>query len=178
MRELLVIVDMQNDFVTGALANPAAEKIVNGIRELALNFEDDIAFTLDSHPGNGLYFKTQEGKNLPVEHCVVGTEGWEVVPALADIEDEVQNDFPKTTFGSVDLGIYCKQQKFDRIYFVGTCTDICVISNVMTVKAFCPETEIVVFEDLCAGTTPENHQKAIDVMKICQVNVMTYEEKR
>ncbi len=178
MKELLVIVDMQNDFVTGALANPAAEKIINGIRELAVNFDGDIAFTLDSHPGNGLYFKTQEGKKLPVEHCIIGTEGWEVVPALADIEADVGNSLPKVTFGSVELGIYCKQVKYDKIYFVGTCTDICVISNVMIVKAFCPETEIVVFEDLCAGTTPENHQKAIDVMKICQVDVMTYEEKR
>lgn len=175
-KELLVIVDMQNDFVTGALANPAAEKIINGIRELAINFDGDIVFTMDTHNG-WCYLKTQEGRKLPIKHCIFDTEGWEIVPQLQDVNN-VLHYFWKNGFGSDQLANYCQTAKYDKIYFVGTCTDICVISNVMTVKAFCPETEIIVFEDLCAGTTPENHQRALDAMKICQVDVIAYEEKR
>jgi len=172
MKELLIIIDMQNDFVTGALANPAAEKIINGIRELAVNFDGDIFFTRDTHYED--YLDTQEGRKLPVPHCLFNTWGWQIVKEFDDIEGYILD---KDSFGCEYLPREIGYG-YDKIYVVGTCTDICVISNVMILKAAMPETQIIVFEDLCAGTTPENHQKAIDVMKICQVDITTYEEKK
>lgn len=176
MKKLLVIVDMQNDFITGSLANPDAKKIVPGIVELIKNWDGDIATTMDDHNSN--YLNTQEGKRLPIEHCIVFTEGFKRVKDIRDaLEafDELPEtnlySFCKETFGSDRLAYHIERIKYNEIYFCGTCTDICVISNAIICKTFDPEARIVVLKDLCAGTTPENHENALKAMKQCQIDV-------
>lgn len=176
MKKLLVIVDMQNDFVTGSLANPDAEKIVPGIVELIKNWDGNIAATQDRHFDD--YLETQEGKRLPIPHCIYDgklTSG-DIVKDISDalikrIDDTYVGIFCKHTFGSTELGEFIKEEKYDEIYFCGTCTDICVISNAIICKAFAPETRIIVLKDLCAGTTPENHENALKAIKQCQIDI-------
>ena len=171
MRKLLVVVDMQNDFVTGALANPDAEKIIPSIAEYIENFDGDVVFTKDTHLDD--YMKTQEGKKLPVPHCICGTEGWEIVPELRKYERRSGiAPFNKPTFGSTELARYAFREDYDEIYFCGVCTGICVISNVALVKAFCPETSVKVIERLCACVTPTTHKTAIEAMKTFQVDIV------
>ena len=175
MKKLLVIVDMQNDFITGSLANPDAEKIVPGIVELIKNWDDSIVITKDLHHKYN-YLNTQEGKRLPIEHCISGTEGYDIVREIVDVLDEIPFEqdiiyFYKESFGSTSLGIHVKDFEYDEIYFCGTCTDICVISNAIICKAYAPEARIIVLKDLCAGTTPENHENALKAMKQCQIDV-------
>lgn len=168
MKKLLVIVDMQNDFVDGALANKDAKKIIKKIKKYAENFDGDIVFTQDTHTKK--YMETQEGKNLPVPHCIKNTDGWQIVDELKDIPGR---KFYKPTFGSLELGKEIRKNYADAdIYFVGTCTGICVISNAMTAKAFAPEARIHVIDKLCACITPETHKTALDAMKLCQIDVI------
>lgn len=176
MKKLLVIVDMQNDFVTGSLANPDAEKIVPGIVELIKNWDGDIMITMDAH--NSDYLNTQEGKRLPIEHCICGNEGYKLVKDIRDaletfdeLPETNYDAFYKETFGSVELGYRIEDLKYDEIYFCGTCTDICVISNAIICKSSDPEVRIIVLKDLCAGTTPENHENALKAMKQCQIDI-------
>lgn len=177
----LIIVDMQNDFVTGSLGTDEAKSIVEGIKEYADNFEGEIIFTRDTHYGD--YNETQEGKMLPVEHCKIGSVGWDVVPELASlITERKAKTFNKSTFGSQYLGYYIDNSTFflsDEayedgvdVYICGVCTDICVISNVLLIKAFNPEIKIHVLSSLCAGTTPEMHEKALSVMGSCLIDIM------
>ena len=171
MRKLLVVVDMQNDFVTGALANPDAEKIIPGIAKYIENFDGDVVFTRDTHLDD--YMETQEGKKLPVPHCICGTEGWEIVPELRKYEKiSGISPFNKPTFGSTALARCAFKEDYDEIYFCGVCTGICVISNVALVKAFCPETSVKVIERLCACVTPTTHKTAIEAMKTFQVDIV------
>lgn len=171
MDKLLIIVDMQNDFIDGALANPAAQAIVPGIVELAKNWEGRICVTYDTHKEN--YMETQEGRNLPVPHCITGTVGHKL---NADIEEVICNRISytvyKPTFGFADWVQYGFNFHFDEVVVVGTCTDICVVSNVLAIKAAYPELKVTVIENLCAGLSPEKHAAAIEVMKSCQVNVI------
>ena len=168
MKKCLVVVDMQNDFVTGALANPDAEKIVSDINEYVKNFDGDVFFTRDTHRPN--YMETQEGKKLPVPHCIEGTDGWQIVDGI-DVPANSMT-FNKPTFGSVDLAKYIKAAGYTEVEFCGVCTGICVISNVSLVKAFCPETTVKVIEKLCACVTPDTHKTAIEAMKTFQVDVI------
>lgn len=168
MKKLLVVVDMQNDFVTGALANTEAQKIVGDINEYVKNFDGEVVFTRDTHQPN--YMETQEGSKLPVVHCIEGTEGWQIVDGI-DVPANA-NIFNKPTFGSVDLANYIKNNGFDYVEFCGVCTGICVISNVALAKAFCPETTVKVIERLCACVTPDTHKTAINAMKTFQVDVI------
>ncbi len=168
MKKLLVVVDMQNDFVTGTLANTEAQKIVGDINDYVKTFDGEVVFTRDTHQPN--YMETQEGSKLPVVHCIESTEGWQIVdginvPAKANI-------FNKPTFGSVDLANYIKNNGFDYVEFCGVCTGICVISNVALAKAFCPETTVKVIERLCACVTPDTHKTAIEAMKTFQVDIV------
>lgn len=176
MTKLLVIVDMQNDFVTGSLANPDAEKIVPGIVELIKNWNGNIAFTMDMHTSD--YLNTQEGKRLPIKHCIIDTEGFQHVKDIRDALDAFDKSpetnlysFCKETFGSYRLADHVEDFNYDEIYFCGTCTDICVISNAIMCKTFDPEARIIVLKDLCAGTTPENHENALKAMKQCQIDI-------
>lgn len=172
MSKLLVVVDMQVDFVSGALGTSEAQLIVpNVIRRV----EDEIAagstvvFTKDTHKED--YLNTQEGKRLPVVHCVKGTEGWKLVPELRSFA-EGRSVMEKGTFGSAALAHFAAKNGFDEVELIGLCTDICVISNAMLIKAACPESVIRVCESCCAGVTPESHRNALEAMKMCQIEIV------
>ncbi len=171
----LIVVDMQNDFVTGALGSQDAQKIVdNVVRRVsrAADSGEEILFTRDTHGTD--YLDTQEGKRLPVSHCIRGTEGWEIIPELAPYTAG-RRILDKPTFGSRQLGetlaAMDEQHHLDKITFVGLCTDICVISNAMVTKAFLPETPLFVDAACCAGVTPESHENALKALEVCQVTV-------
>ena len=171
MQNVLIVVDMQNDFIDGALGTAEAVSIVSNVKKKIEGFEGLVLFTRDTHESN--YLKTQEGKNLPVPHCIRGTEGWEIRKEL----DVLRTNSPidKVTFGSSELGkILCdinKEDEIESITFIGLCTDICVISNVMIAKAFLPEVPIIVDAKCCAGVSVESHENALNAMEVCQVKV-------
>lgn len=163
----LVVVDMQNDFITGSLGTKEAEAIVPKVREKiaeAIANGDNVIFTQDTHYEN--YLETQEGKNLPVEHCIEGTPGWKIHPDII-----VKNTIiiVKNTFGSQTLPNYVKTSEVE---LVGLCTGICVLSNAILLKAFNTELKVTVDASCCACVTPESHKTALEAMKLCQVNVI------
>ena len=168
MANILVVVDMQNDFIDGALGTAEAVKIVPYVKERIANFEGTVLFTRDTHFEN--YMDTQEGKNLPVKHCIKGTPGWEIRAELDALRTTEPID--KVTFGSSALPEILRKENPESVTFVGLCTDICVISNVMLTKAFFPEVPLIVDAKGCAGVTPESHQNALEAMKMCQVTVI------
>lgn len=172
MQNVLIVVDMQNDFIDGALGTAEAVSIVSNVKKKIEGFEGLVLFTRDTHESN--YLKTQEGKNLPVPHCIRGTEGWEIRKELDELRKT--NPIDKETFGSSELGkILCdinKENKIESITFIGLCTDICVISNVMIAKAFLPEVPIIVDASCCAGVSVESHENALNAMEVCQVKVV------
>ena len=166
--KLLVVVDMQNDFIDGALGSPEAVAIVPYVKDVIQHFDGKVLFTRDTHFEN--YMDTQEGKNLPVPHCVQGSTGWQIRPELDALRKTEAID--KITFGSTELvEVIGREQNVESITFVGLCTDICVISNVMTVKAFYPEIPLIVDAKGCAGVTVDSHKTALAAMKMCQVTV-------
>lgn len=163
----LIVVDMQNDFLTGSLANPAAEAIIQNIKRKIEEYEhegNEIIFTRDTH--NADYLSTTEGKHLPIPHCIQGTYGWLVVDELNHPECRHIN---KKTFG---YRYWEYEGDFDEVELVGTCTDICVISNALILKAQFPDAKITVDASCCAGVTPESHKAALTTMKMCQINVI------
>ena len=171
MKKVLVVVDMQKDFVNGALGTKEAVAIVDAVVEKVKCFEGEVIFTRDTHFEN--YMDTQEGHNLPVPHCIKGTQGWEIRPELEALRTTEAID--KVTFGSSELpetlAKLNAENPIEEITFVGLCTDICVISNVMVTKAFFPEIPVIVDAACCAGVTPESHKNALEAMKVCQVKV-------
>ena len=173
MKNILVVVDMQNDFIDGALGTPEAVKIVPKVSELISTFDGDIYFTLDTHRED--YLSTLEGKNLPVPHCIKGTDGHKLCDALTGFADKARAIIEKPTFGSTELlEILIKEnatEKIDSVTFVGLCTDICVISNALLVKAFLPEVPISVDAACCAGVTVQSHLNALEAMKMCQIKI-------
>ena len=166
--KVLCIIDMQNDFIDGALGTKEAQDIVpNVVKKLeeARKNGDRIIFTRDTHTED--YMNTQEGRNLPVIHCVKGTPGWEITPELDTAGDMV---IDKPTFGSVALSeMIAAMQDVQSVELVGLCTDICVISNAMLIKARMPEMPVSVDASCCAGVTPESHDNALSAMKMCQI---------
>ena len=168
-KEVLVVVDMQKDFIDGALGTKEAEAIVENVAEKIRSFTGEVIFTRDTHGEN--YMNTQEGKKLPVPHCIKGSEGWKLDRRLEPLCTADCKVFDKPTFGSVELAEYLKKQAPDKITLVGLCTDICVISNAIILKAYLTETEIAVVKNCCAGVTPQSHANALEAMKMCQVNV-------
>ena len=169
MAKLLIVVDMQNDFIDGALGSKEAVAIVPYVKEVIENFDGKVLFTRDTHFEN--YMQTQEGANLPVPHCIKGTDGWQIRAELDALRTTEPID--KLTFGSKDLVEALKiENDIESITFLGLCTDICVISNVMVVKAFFPEIPLIVDAKGCAGVTPESHFRALEAMKSCQVKVI------
>lgn len=167
--KILVVVDMQKDFIDGALGTAEAAAIVPYVKELIKNFDGKVFFTRDTHFAD--YMDTQEGKNLPVKHCIKGTPGWEIHPELDALRKTEPID--KLTFGSSALPeILAKEDDVESITFIGLCTDICVISNVMITKAFFPEIPLIVDAKACAGVTPESHNNALSAMKMCQITVV------
>lgn len=177
MGKILVVVDMQNDFTTGPLGNKECEAVIPEVVAIVQHGNyDRIIFTKDTHQEN--YLQTQEGKKLPVLHCVEGTKGWEIVPEVKNAADGKRTEvICKPAFGSISLGerllIYSKESKEPlEVDFCGVCTGICVISNVMIAKAFVPEAHVCVIEKACACVTPQSHQTAIEAMKTCQVDII------
>ncbi len=172
MSKVLVVVDMQNDFVSGSLGTKEAQEIVeNVVKKISLRKAEgyDIMVTLDTHgPG---YMQTQEGKKLPVEHCIRGTWGWELETHVKEALGFGSRYYEKVTFGSQKMMKDLEQLQPEAIEFVGLCTDICVVSNVLGVKAFLPETPLYVDAACCAGVTPESHKAALQTMQSCQVNI-------
>ena len=171
MRKALLIIDMQKDFINGALGTKEAQAIVKNVLnrvEKAKKEKMDIIFTKDTHYDN--YLETQEGKKLPVKHCIEGTDGWELCEELKKYETS-ENLYKKNTFGCVELAQDIKDN-YDEVELVGLCTDICVISNAMLIKAFNPEITIKVIQDCCAGVTPDSHKNALEAMKMCQIEII------
>lgn len=172
MQNVLVVVDMQNDFIDGALGTKEAVAIVPKVIEKISSFKGKIFFTRDTHPEN--YMETQEGSKLPVPHCIKGTEGWELQKEIGEFSKESPVDKP--TFGSKELAEQIQKlnevEEIETITMIGLCTDICVISNAMIVKAYLPEVEIIVDASCCAGVTPESHMRALEAMKVCQITVV------
>lgn len=174
MKKCLIIVDMQNDFIDGSLSNKSAQDIIPAIlEELRTGGYEHVVFTRDTHTKN--YLNTPEGERLPVEHCIMGTEGWELNQEILEdacFECDSISFFDKPTFGSLGLLSHIQSQgDFDEVVVCGTCTDICVVSNVLILKTMKPDLNITVLGDACAGLTPEKHQAALEVMKSCQINV-------
>lgn len=174
MKKLLIVVDMQKDFVDGALGSKEAVAIVDNVAKKIETFDGDIIVTYDTHTQN--YMETQEGKNLPVPHCIKGTDGWKLNSKVqAALDKKEYKAIEKPTFGSTDLPEYIKSNynPMDiEIELIGLCTDICVVSNALLMKAHFLETKVSVDASCCAGVTPESHNAALVTMKMCQVNVI------
>lgn len=172
MRRILVVVDMQKDFVDGALGTKEAVSIVPAVVDKIREYEkENIFVTRDTHQKD--YLTTQEGRNLPVEHCIEGTSGWELDASVAEAVKEavIVN---KPTFGSTELVNIIREiseKEEISIELIGLCTDICVVSNALLLKAAMPETEISVDASCCAGVTPEKHEAALETMRSCQIKV-------
>ena len=170
MRKAIVVIDMQNDFVDGALGTQEAQAMLpRMVEKLAAARAEGTAlvFTMDTHGAD--YLATQEGQNLPVEHCIRGTTGWQIADALQPFVREAAAVIEKPTFGATALPAALAD--YDEIEFVGLCTDICVISNALLAKAFYSEKRICVDAACCAGVTPESHANALAAMRMCQVEV-------
>ncbi len=166
--KLLIVIDMQNDFIDGSLGTKEAEAIVPRVIEKVKNFDGEIIFTQDSHGKD--YLDTQEGKKLPVIHCIEGTEGWKI---RKELDPLVKTVWRKRSFGSVALAEWISEMEdVESIELVGLCTDICVVSNALIIKAANREVPLIVDSSCCAGVTPEKHEAALEVMRSCQINVL------
>lgn len=166
MKKTLIVVDMQNDFINGALGTKEAEAIVENVKKKIAQYRDagnEIIFTRDTHQEN--YLETNEGRHLPVEHCIEGTEGWKIAEGL-EVPGAVYINKP--SFGYVDW----KDYQLEEVEIIGLCTDICVVSNALIIKALYPEIPVSVDASCCAGVTPESHEAALLTMKMCQVAIV------
>lgn len=171
MKRLTIIIDMQKDFVNGALGTREAQQIVEPLVEFVkdqLRQGTEVVFTMDTHFEN--YLDTQEGKNLPVPHCIKGTEGWELIEQLKPLAKDCRI-FEKPSFGSMELAEFVRRGGYGEIALAGLCTDICVISNAMLLKAAVPESKVSIISSCCAGVTPESHENALKAMKMCQMMI-------
>jgi len=171
MQDLLIVVDMQNDFIDGALGTPEAQLIVPKVREKIEGFDGRVIFTRDTHYED--YLDTQEGRNLPVKHCIKDTDGWQIRSELDELRTTTPID--KETFGSSELGALLweldDEDEISSITLIGLCTDICVISNAMIAKAFLPEVPVIVDAKCCAGVSVESHENALKAMEVCQIKI-------
>ena len=170
----LIVIDMQNDFITGPLGTKEARAIVPNVKKKIEEYfkcGDQIIFTRDTHRGG--YFESLEGRKLPVAHCMKFSKGWDITDELIEYSRSYSNVdvINKFTFGYNNWDYWCDEINGD-IELVGLCTDICVVSNALILKSIFPEQEIIVDASCCAGTTPENHKAALQVMKCCQINVI------
>lgn len=182
-RKVLIVVDMQNDFISGCLGTKEAQAIVSPMADFIKKWIEDggiVIFTQDTHDAS--YLNTQEGKRLPVGHCFAGTTGWKVVDTLEKYQNmDSVHTITKATFGSLDLAECIKEITEDagcdevEVYFCGVCTGICVISNAVATKIVMPEARIAIISDLCACVTPESHQTALDAMRTLQMDIIKAE---
>lgn len=173
--DLLIVIDMQNDFIDGALGTKEAQAIVDDVAERIRHHQGPVFYTLDTHESN--YLETQEGHYLPVVHCQKGSDGWALNDTVAwALRMQNAQGFEKPTFGSTALAHAVAQahaeRPFTSITLIGVCTDICVISNAMLLKASLPNVPIYINASLCAGVTPESHDTALKAMEACQMAVL------
>ena len=184
--KILIVVDMQVDFINGALGTKEAEAIVPGVIDFINEFRasgGEVVYTKDMHNPN-TYLKSREGKHLPVKHCLEGDFGSNIFPAI-EMNDEAATRshkesngdydgviYPKSSFGSIVLFDDLACVEYSEIHLVGLCTDICVISNAVLAQTAVPEAEIYIHKDLCAGTTPEAHERALKCMEGLQMNII------
>lgn len=172
-RKILIVIDMQNDFIDGSLGTKEAQAVVPAVVRKIKSFSPENVFaTQDTHPEN--YLDTLEGRNLPVKHCIRGSSGWEICPEIAGLIPK-GHIYQKPAFGSVQLAedLRAMAEKEDlEIELAGLCTDICVVSNALLIKAYLPETVISVDASCCAGVTPKKHEAALETMRSCQIQVM------
>ena len=173
MRRLLIVVDMQNDFIDAALGTGEAEAIVEAVKEKIHSYPpEDVIATMDTHGED--YLETQEGRYLPVPHCIRGSGGWELHPEIAPLLTAAKL-YEKPSFGSVrlasDLKTMAEAEELE-LELIGLCTDICVVSNALLLKAFLPEVRISVDAACCAGVTPEKHLAALETMRSCQIQIL------
>lgn len=172
MRDVLIVVDMQNDFIDGALGTAEALAIVPKVKARIEGFEGRVLFTRDTHQAG--YLETQEGRRLPVPHCIEGSQGWQIRPELEALRTEEAVDKP--SFGSVKLAELLREmdasEGIGSVTLIGLCTDICVISNALLVKAFLPELPVKVDAECCAGVSPESHENALAAMAMCQIEIL------
>lgn len=169
-KKVLLVIDMQNDFIDGALGTKEAVSIVENVNRKIADYRNSggvVVFTRDTHDED--YLNTSEGKKLPVPHCIKGSNGWQITSKIDVSNDKIIN---KPTFGSIELAEYLQGTEIDAIEIIGLCTDICVISNAMILKAKFPEINITVDSTCCAGVTPESHLNALEAMKMCQINIV------
>lgn len=170
-KHVLAVIDMQNDFIDGALGTKEAEAIVEKVAAQIRDFEGEVVYTRDTHFGD--YLGTQEGKRLPVPHCIKDTEGWQIREQVRQACAGDVKIFDKPAFGSVELAAHLKDMPdLESVTLIGLCTDICVISNALVIKAFLPEVTVRVNAGCCAGVTPESHKNALEAMKMCQVEIV------
>lgn len=174
MRKILVVIDMQNDFTYGALRNDDCIDVIGKVAEKIRSYDGEVIFTRDTHDGG--YLETQEGRKLHVPHCIKGSEGWDLVDGIADLARKLgAKIYDKKTFGSMelaqDIAKMNESEKIDEVELVGICTDICVISNAMLIKAAVPETVVKVDSACCAGVTRQSHETALAAMKGVQIEV-------
>ena len=178
MQDILIVVDMQNDFIDGALGTAEAVAIVPKVAEKVKGFKGTVIFTRDTHGEN--YMQTQEGRNLPVPHCIRDTPGWALEPDIAKECVQGMISFAKPTFGSAALCEYVRALAEEKgaadgkgfcVELCGVCTDICVVSNALLLKAALPEADFIVNSALCAGVTPQKHEAALETMRSCQIEV-------
>ncbi len=173
MKKVLIVTDMQNDFVDGCLGTKEAVAIIPAVVKKIMDFNGSIIATFDTHGED--YMNTREGKHLPVPHCIKGTGGWKLNPEVQKALDKKGYiAVEKTSFGSTDLPELLKKEARGEelsVELIGLCTDICVVSNAFIVKAFFPEIEVSVDPECCAGVTPETHEAALLTMKTCQINI-------
>lgn len=173
MKKVLAVIDVQQDFVTGALGSLEAQQAMPALIKKVREFDGEVVLTMDTHGTD--YLTTQEGQHLPVEHCIENTEGWKLMPELeAVLKDKPHRIFRKPTFGSVQLCEYLADRfnadEIESVEFVGFCTDICVVSNILLLKALAPELVISIDPSCCAGVSPERHQAALEVLASCQIS--------
>lgn len=173
MRKILIVIDMQNDFIDAALGTKEAVAIVEAVKDKIRSWiPGDIFATMDTHEEH--YLDTQEGRNLPIRHCIKGTDGWQIRPDIAELLTDAKI-YEKPTFGSVamaqDLKKISENEEIE-LELIGLCTDICVVSNALLLKAMMPEVRISVDAACCAGVTPESHEMALNTMRSCQMNVI------
>lgn len=169
MKKALIVVDMQNDFVSGSLGTKEAQAVTEQVvKKTAYYIEEglDVIFTRDTHEEN--YLETMEGKKLPVKHCIRGSSGWEIIDELKPYANVI---IDKPTFGSTVLAEYAREKEYEEVELIGLCTDICVVSNALLLKAHFPEMEVKVDAKCCAGVTPESHDAAVTTMKMCQITI-------
>lgn len=176
MNHYLIVVDMQNDFIDGVLGSKEAQEIITKVHQKIRNFQGKIIFTQDTHHQD--YLDSQEGKYLPIKHCIKGSLGWKLHQKIEEVRENKNGVvYEKSQFASVELARDLVKenimQKIDSIELIGICTDICVISNAILLKAFLPETLIKVDANCCAGVTPQSHKDALHTMKSCQIEIIS-----